>query len=258
MKQASCAVPGCTRKVLARGWCSAHWQRWKRNGEPGSAEIATAIRRCVAPGCDEPNYGRGYCRPHWRRWKKYGDPLTTPVRPSAQGCAVEGCEDPHSARGYCASHYARWKRTGDPGAAFTVRRRTLRARDAQGRKQCRDCDEWFPEAAFHRNASASDGLVAECKDCHWAAFTTRRYGIPPTWYEETLARQSGVCAICGEAPQGRRMHIDHDHRHCSTDKACTQCVRGLLCGSCNTGIGMFRERADLLHAAMSYLERYGR
>jgi hypothetical protein len=29
-----CSVDKCDGKVIARGWCSAHWQRWKRHGDP--------------------------------------------------------------------------------------------------------------------------------------------------------------------------------------------------------------------------------
>ena len=29
-----CSIPGCGKPRLARGWCSAHWHRWRRNGDP--------------------------------------------------------------------------------------------------------------------------------------------------------------------------------------------------------------------------------
>lgn len=34
MTKANCSVDGCASDALARGWCSRHWQRWKRNGDP--------------------------------------------------------------------------------------------------------------------------------------------------------------------------------------------------------------------------------
>jgi hypothetical protein len=30
----NCSIEGCEKPVQARGWCSAHWARWKRHGDP--------------------------------------------------------------------------------------------------------------------------------------------------------------------------------------------------------------------------------
>lgn len=29
-----CEIDGCDGRLLARGWCSKHWQRWKAHGDP--------------------------------------------------------------------------------------------------------------------------------------------------------------------------------------------------------------------------------
>ena len=69
-------------------------------------------------------------------------------------------------------------------------------------------------------------------------------------YEATLEEQGGVCAICGtDKPGGRgTFHADHDH---STGQ-----TRGVLCHSCNVGLGHFLDNADLLQAALDYLNKY--
>ena len=34
-----CAVSGCTRPYLAKGYCELHYDRWRRNGHPMSAKV---------------------------------------------------------------------------------------------------------------------------------------------------------------------------------------------------------------------------
>jgi hypothetical protein len=81
------------------------------------------------------------------------------------------------------------------------------------------------------------------------------YGITEQQYGQWLNGQGGVCAICGGGnDSGRALHVDHDHACCSGKKSCGKCIRGLLCSRCNTGLGMFKDDADLLSAAMEYLK----
>jgi hypothetical protein len=50
-------------------------------------------------------------------------------------------------------------------------------------------------------------------------------------------------------PQGRgTFHVDHCHE--------TGKIRGLLCHSCNTGIGKLGDNLEGLQKAVSYLERF--
>jgi hypothetical protein len=61
------------------------------------------------------------------------------------------------------------------------------------------------------------------------------YGLSRERFDALLEFQGGGCAICGaaEAGYGRRWHIDHDHGCCPGERACGQCVRGILCLTCN-------------------------
>lgn len=86
-------------------------------------------------------------------------------------------------------------------------------------------------------------------------FVRSRYGITQERYDQMLERQGGVCCICGGVnPSGRRLHIDHDHSCCpGTKPGCGQCVRGLLCSRCNTGLGQFLDSPELMVKAIVYL-----
>jgi hypothetical protein len=67
-------------------------------------------------------------------------------------------------------------------------------------------------------------------------------------YEALLEAQGGVCAICQGPPNGKDpdiYHIDHDHE--------TGVLRGLLCHSCNTSLGHFRDDVATLRRAIEYL-----
>jgi hypothetical protein len=68
-------------------------------------------------------------------------------------------------------------------------------------------------------------------------------------FEERLAQQNGVCEICKRTcSSGKRLAIDHNH---STGK-----IRGLLCGKCNCGLGMFLDSFELLESASRYLKSH--
>lgn len=73
-----------------------------------------------------------------------------------------------------------------------------------------------------------------------------RYGISTDDYEAMLAKQRGACAICKSTSEA--LHVDHDH---ATGK-----VRGLLCGSCNRGIGCLGDDVVTLKAAVRYLQSH--
>lgn len=66
-------------------------------------------------------------------------------------------------------------------------------------------------------------------------------------YETWVARFGERCNICGRPPgPRRRLDRDHDHR--------TGEARGLLCHSCNRGLGYLKTPVLLRHA-LAYLER---
>ena len=77
-----------------------------------------------------------------------------------------------------------------------------------------------------------------------AAYKSRT-GIPLAEYDALLAAQGGGCAICGNAPKTRRLHVDHDHK--------TGKVRGLLCHVHNRRLWRGATAAELRRMA-AYLD----
>lgn len=88
----------------------------------------------------------------------------------------------------------------------------------------------------------------------------RNYGVSREWYVKTLSQQGGACAICGcTKPRlsPGRFHIDHAHGCCTKKRsACDKCRRGLLCGVCNTRLGII-ENEKWVKLAIAYLRQWG-
>lgn len=81
------------------------------------------------------------------------------------------------------------------------------------------------------------------------------YGIEPGDYDRMLAEQGGRCAICLRKPGKKRLAVDHDHKCCSGPTSCGECVRGLLCTRCNSGVlGHLHDNIEALERAITYLK----
>lgn len=135
-------------------------------------------------------------------------------------------------------------------------------------KQCRRCRVEKALDAFPAARRNRDGADSWCKECRRAYSREQRaadpgrrkahdhrakmakYGLTPEAYAAMLKAQGGACAICGARcsglKPGERLHVDHDHGNGR--------VRALLCGRCNTAIGLMRDSSELLAKAAAYLE----
>jgi hypothetical protein len=90
----------------------------------------------------------------------------------------------------------------------------------------------------------------------------RQYGISIDRYEELLAAQQGVCAICHQPERVvinaviAMLGVDHDHSCCPGKRSCGKCVRGLLCSRCGRGCGVLGDNPVTLRAAADYMESW--
>lgn len=164
-----CLVDRCDRCAYARGFCAAHYARWRRHGDPmAERRLRTpdgAGRTCELACCARPHYAYGYCQAHYFRWRRHGDPQAgLALQERKQGpCSVHSCARPARARGLCNAHYRRLLKYGDVRAHDPVGRHHRPWRPAPRRRgnPSFTCEGYVrvyqPE---HPNAQ-SDGHVLE-------------------------------------------------------------------------------------------------
>lgn len=83
----------------------------------------------------------------------------------------------------------------------------------------------------------------------------KRYGVTLERYDEMLAAQGGVCAICHQPPKrdvspmgDKRAKLVVDHNHETGE------VRGLLCFDCNVKLSAIEDEQFML-LGRAYLHR---
>jgi len=71
----------------------------------------------------------------------------------------------------------------------------------------------------------------------------KKYGITLEQYKVMLDSQNGQCKICHKSEV---LYVDHCHE--------TGKVRGLLCNTCNMGLGHLGDDLTILQSAVQYLQ----
>lgn len=114
----------------------------------------------------------------------------------------------------------------------------------------RKANAYYQANAAHKQAIAREWRARTGRaDRERAWKLAKTYGISLDGYQALLVAQGGVCAICKRPPRGRRKYLAVDHDH-ETGK-----IRGLLCTTCNVGLGALSDSPDLLRAALVYLAK---
>ena len=138
-------------------------------------------------------------------------------------------------------------------------------------KKCTKCGSLKLHSEFDKRTASKDCLTSQCKICLRVKSmkvrkdnpeTTRaknlksRFDMTIEQYNIIFLKQKGKCVICqkSETIKDKRgsvkwLSIDHDH---NTGK-----VRGLLCNSCNTGLGKMGDSIKVLESAIKYLKKEG-
>lgn len=233
MHQSTCSIEGCEKTILGRGWCSMHYSRWRRNGDPG--DPGRTAQPCVIDGCDEPRLSRGLCNMHRLRRDRESANAFIPnrLRTRASACSIPGCGRRPTSNGLCDMHYQRLRKRGETGGV-TPERLPGRVCSEEGcmerhhgRGLClfhlahagaeryRDCGRCGAEIDMMQIGASGrkqHGSTRLCKPCRAARSTRAK------WSPAALAAIAGsdACGICGQAvdlslrlPDRRCGSVDH-------------------------------------------------
>ncbi|MGW3291297.1 endonuclease domain-containing protein [Streptomyces sp. NPDC001002] len=149
-------------------------------------------------------------------------------------CGFGGCARAASARRLCTGHYQQ-HRAGKPLSPLGTKRANgaIREMAERGIVECLGCGEHKPISEFSPLTSAGPPRPY-CKPCNSERVRLGNYRVTKEFVDLLLEFQGKRCAICGAPDAGAKaMHIDHDHGCCPGRRSCGDCVRALLCSTCN-------------------------
>lgn len=115
------------------------------------------------------------------------------------------------------------------------------------RSICKACRRIESKEWYQKNKERKRELSQKYKHIKKSQDLERTYGITMDEYKQMLEDQNHVCKICSK-PQSTNRSLCVDHCH-TTGK-----VRGLLCDSCNRGLGMLGDNVESLSTALQYLK----
>ena len=115
--------------------------------------------------------------------------------------------------------------------------------------ECLRCHQVKSRAEFSTNLlpNGTRYYFSICRVCNCAQQRDQTYRLKTGEYGAMLLEQGGVCKLCSKTPEQNKeaLAVDHDHK--------TGRIRGLLCRSCNYGLGRFCDDTNILTRAILYL-----
>lgn len=106
---------------------------------------------------------------------------------------------------------------------------------------------------MHQNRKKRSGDYGSAERwIHARATPQKQYAVIR---QRMLAEQGGRCRLCGTTETWRWV-LDHDHaceRHPQPKDICADCIRGVLCHTCNVFLGMVQDCPNRLRSALEYL-----
>lgn len=131
-------------------------------------------------------------------------------------------------------------------------------------KECIKCKNTFDVTLFYKRTTPSIRYSSKCKECvkeerkeNHKPLQKKNYDLVRTYnitindFKVMFDKQEGKCKICSNLI--RFMSEDKTKAACVDHCHTTGKVRGLLCHSCNRGLGLFQDSKSNLEKALQYL-----
>lgn len=211
-------------------------------------KIHSLLRESGAPNCGR---CRNFCK--WnitlKQWWPY--------------CNGSHCGSRYRVCGFCHQDFD--KHSPGAGSKFCAACKQATSLQSLSSSQMTNC-AWCNRIIAINPGRRSGKWPHICKECLepiWHLLERLKGHNVPHERAKALAR-SPLCEICERNIVEKEMNrdgkfqsplvVDHDHTCCpSTSKSCGQCVRGLICRSCNSAVGMIRNDAEVATRMALYL-----
>lgn len=224
-----CVLPSNSRQTGS--FCDPHYQLKYRGIDPESRILRPndpkrTDKKCWVPDCPKRASIHSLCNYHEGRAKRgvleVPDELGVKKNPP---CQFEGCEKLQSSKGLCHGHY----------------------------NQVRDGRELSPLRGWGEYIKGKGCAVDNCINPAVALGLCNKHITARKKYKLDIPEMSRLYAIKQCENTGctntKRLHIDHDH---ATGK-----VRGMLCSTCNTSLGMLGEDIERILGLAEYKKLHG-
>lgn len=223
MRYEECLVDECANVAQTKGLCRNHYfQQWQ-------GRAFTDVKQNPVIPCDVCSNSAaqqaGLCK------RCYG---VRSRENRAARCSVEGCQRREHGKGLCNRHL-RQRREG---------------------KELTDLRAWIPRTGKGMFSQPGTGICEVCGEPGFSSGLCMNHAARAANYGLTKERAISLFtqANC-DGCSGPAEVVDHDHACCTGTGSCGRCVRGMLCGGCNTALGYVRDDPQRLEALAAYLRK---
>jgi recombination endonuclease VII len=133
-------------------------------------------------------------------------------------------------------------------ARWMPRKKTKCARTPGHGGPCMTAENMLRRRAYRRTHPHPESPESRKKSNR--KYRISSYGLTPEQFDRLLDAQQRTCGMCHEPfEEGQLIHIDHDHACCrGKSRSCGECIRGLLCHTCNIALGHIERRYAMARA----------